>query len=1296
MIRLDINKSLILFTSSLIIFTLFKLTNADLKAQNSHGHSFQWQPVKSISSGDSVNYKIFAFKNAAYNFSKTAIPYYMETIPLPSNEFNFDLKIKEFDYTPFPIDSAKNIKGIKNIPDSIRISTTKKITRKEAIGQFKIYPIVKSDSSNKLHLITNIKYQIRYKPDQQVRDQSIHNYANNSVLANGKWYKVRVNRTGIYKLTYTDLKEAGVPVSSVNPSKLQLYGNGGEQLPYNNSKHNPDDLNENSIYLKGANDGSFDNGDFILFYAQGPSFWKYKSSLNRFVHDIHEYDEEAYYFLTYGQQSGKRIQQKSPPSSPATHTTTTFDSYRFHEKESVNLLHSGRRWFGNVYDIKNQHSYKFNFPELVSNKPVKFRVALAARHTSNTQFKLNINGQNKFVQIPAIANDYLSTYAGTSKNTFSLNLNNGNINMNVTYQKPVSSTTGWMDYIEINAREKLKYRNQQLAFRDMSVTGNGNVAEYTISNASQNVKVWDVTQPYKPKLINTDLTNNQLVFKATADTLRNFIAHKNSYYNAKITSKVDNQNLHGLSQTDMVIVTPPAFEKQAKEVADIHRSQDNLTVHIVKPYEVYNEFSSGQKDVTAIRNFMRMFYDRATSDTELPDYLLLFGDGTYDPKNRIGGNKNTIITFQSSTSLNPTRSYITDDYFGLFDPGEGVNAYGSLDLGIGRLPVSTVEEANNAVTKIKRYLNMDTTAMKQDISQNPSMVKTLQDWRNIICFIADDEDDNLHLNQADGISNKLQNNRPTYNIDKIYFDAYKQVTTPGGQRYPEANEAINERMQKGTLIMNYTGHGGEAGWAHEQVLKIDDITSWENKYNMPIFMTATCEFSRFDNPKRVSAGEHVFLNPNGGAIALFSTTRVAYAGSNAQLNQSFYNNLFKKSNGETLRLGDLMRYSKVEANSSQNHSLLNFALLGDPALQPAFPEKQVTTTSINHKDTSITDTLSALSEVTVEGKIMNESGSFDSTFNGILYPTVYDKASKYETRGQDPESNKTSFRLRDNILYKGKASINNGKFSFKFVIPKDISYDFGKGKISYYADNGITDANGYYNNFLIGETSDSADTDQTGPEIELFMNDFSFESGDITNENPVLLARLYDEHGINTVGNGIGHDIVVILDKNPDNQAVLNDYYESDLDSYQEGTVRYPYSNLSEGRHTLTVKAWDVYNNSSEATIEFVVTNSENVSIKNLTVYPNPSQGNVWFTFDHNQACCGMEFMVEIFNLKGQKIETLNTNVNSEGYSVSPLKWDGKSASGSRVEGGMFIYIATLKTDSGISKQKKGKIVILK
>ena len=540
-----------------------------------------------------------------------------------------------------------------------------------------------------------------------------------------------------------------------------------------------------------------------------------------------------------------------------------------------------------------------------------------------------------------------------------------------------------------------------------------------------------------------------------------------------------------------------------------------------------------------------MLYDRASSENEIPRYLLLFGDGSYDNKSNDINNTNFILTYQSENSINPAYSFVTDDFFGLLDDNEG-GATGLLDVGIGRFPVKSVEEAQSMIDKVLNYTN----------------VNTMGDWRNSLCFIADDEDNNIHMKNANALTTLIDTTYPEYIIEKIFLDAYPQISTPNGERYPEVNTAINNKINKGTLIINYIGHGNELKLAHENILGINDIASWENMDKLPLFITATCEFSRFDDIGRnssgeitqpTSAGEHILLNQNGGGIALLSTTRLVYSDLNFILNQNFYKYVFQRD--KNYRLGDVLRLTKIISGAS--HNKRNFTLLGDPALQLAYPKNIIITDSINGKNISVNiDTLKALSQVKISGYIEASNGIRLNDFNGTISPVVFDKVTTLSTLSNDGTP-KMNFDVQNNILYKGKASVTNGNFSFTFIIPKDISYNLGFGKISYYAHNNNYDAHGYCKNILIGGSADSLITDNRGPSINLYMNNKNFVFGGITDENPILLAFVKDGYGINTVGSGIGHDITAILDNNPSNLIVLNDYYESDINSYRSGKIEY-------------------------------------------------------------------------------------------------------------------------------------------
>jgi hypothetical protein len=601
-------------------------------------------------------------------------------------------------------------------------------------------------------------------------------------------------------------------------------------------------------------------------------------------------------------------------------------------------------------------------------------------------------------------------------------------------------------------------------------------------------------------------------------------------------------------------------------------------------------------------------------------------------------------------------------------------------MGVGRFIVQTVAQAEEAVAKIEHYCS------------NNDTVKN--DWRNIVSFVAEDWDNNLHLNQTEELTDIIEGNYKDYNVDKIYLDAYQAVSTPGGLRNPEVNDAINKRVAKGALIMNYTGHGGELGWAHERVLEIPDIKSWTNFNNMPAFMTATCEFSRFDDPGFISAGEWVFINPKGGGIALFTTTRATFAGSNSALSQNFYNNVFEKPDGQFPKMGDLILKAKNATGGSANSR--KFVLLGDPALQLAYPNKNIVTTSINSNNvTGIPDTLRALAEVTIAGEIRNDAGEVMTDFSGTLFPTVYDKSSEIQTLGNTGGPT-TQFLLRKNIIYKGKVEVSDGKFSFTFIVPKDIAYQYGIGKISYYARNDETDANGYEDNLIVGGYNNSAVTDDQGPEIRLYMNNTSFISGGLTDQNPYLLALINDNSGLNVVGNGIGHDLIAVLDEDSQNPQILNDYYVSDVNTFRSGSVFYPYTNLQDGQHTISLKAWDVYNNSSQATIEFVVVSSDKLTLQNLINYPNPFRDRTTFAFEFNQSPALIEVQIMIYSLNGELMRTIKQNIYTDGYRSQDIIWDGTTDGGRLMGSGLYLYSLTVKLPDGSSMQKSSKLVILR
>lgn len=1265
-------------TPLLFLFVLAILPFTSFAGETSFSDTVIYKGVNKIKFSDTDEKSFLSFSGASFDQEKNFLPYFRMVKSLPKSEKIISASFESMEFVPMDKKILDDLGLTEYIKEDLQLEFDNGIRKKEIYGIYSFVPIRKNPNTGEIERL--VSYEIKlYTSPQSPAPSALKKNKTNSVLSTGKWYKVAVTENGVYKLDYQFLKNLGLDVDNIDPRNIRLYGNGGKMLPLPNNKPRPDDLKENSIYVEGENDGSFDSTDYVAFYGSSPHKWSYLPANQKFSHQLHEYSDTNYYFINADIGTGKRISNINSSSQSSTHTVSTFNDFEYYEKDRVNLIKSGQKWFGESFDVVTSYSFSFNFPNIVTSSPVEVEIGLATRSNvlSTYTFKSGSNKQTHNVGALSAPGCYYCQFAKYSTDNMQFNPSSSVVKLDITYNKPNTFSKGWLDYVRVNARRNLILTGDQMRFRDVQSVGSGNIAEYLLTNSGSSVKIWEITDVLNPTEINTSLSGNTMSFKLAADSLREFVAFKKYKTNVYPVGEIQNQNLHSLSDVDYVILSHPRFHAEALDLAKFHKGR-GLNVEVVTPEQVYNEFSSGVQDIVAIRDFIRMLYNRASNFSEMPRYLLMFGDGSYDNKDRIPGNTNFIPTFQSPASLEPISSYVSDDFYGLLDSTEGVWANNSgelIDIGVGRFPVQSKSQAQSMVNKVKNY----------DISS------TMRDWRNNVVFIGDDEDSNIHMSQADELADTVVTHFKDYNVTKIMFDAYQQVSTPGGERYPDVNKAINENVDRGALIVNYTGHGGEIGWAHESVLGISDIKKWNNIKNMPVFVTATCEFSRFDDPGRTSAGELVILNAKGGGIALLTTVRVVYSSPNFKLTKSFYRKVFEEYKGETPAVGDVFMQVKNQVNDANAR---NFTLLGDPALPLAYPEYDVQTISVNGVPSSKADTIRALSKVTVVGYVSDKSGQKLKGYNGVLYPTIFDKKKQITTQDNDNQG-PFNFETRESKLFKGKASVKNGMFNFSFIVPKDIAYNYGKGKASYYAEDGSVDANGHYNNFIIGGTSSNFAEDNTGPDIQLYMNDEGFISGGITNENPVLLAHVYDEHGINMVGSGLGHDIVAILDQETDDAVVLNDYYEADLDSYQSGKVEYPFSELEEGKHTLTFKVWDVYNNSSEATIEFVVVKSDDIVLKHVLNYPNPFTTNTEFWFEHNQPGRPLNVNLKIFTVSGKVVKSINRTVQTEGYRSNSIAWDGLDDFGDKIGRGVYVYKLKVSNSDGSTAEKIEKLVVL-
>jgi hypothetical protein len=1241
--------------------------------------SLDWNPVEEIQISDTEFQSRLNFTDASYGEGNSLTPFFEKKIALSDHAGKINVFIQNAIFQALGNEELLLLDNLLSVPEEIAVQANVAVSRNEAYAMVSFLPFRLNPETSKYEKLISGELVIQTSNSLPKSGQGINSWADNSVLASGDWFKIRVAEDGIYKVTYSDLADMGANVSSLGSANIRLYGNGGGMLPEPNDEFRHDDLQENAIQVFDGGDGVFNQGDYFIFYGQSPDQWKLKESNGWFYHQKNAYSDFTYYYITTDFGEGKRIAtlEVGAGLSP-NYTVTTFTDYTFHEKDELNLIKSGREWYGEVFDFTKNYSYDFNFPNLDAGADHFLRAKVAAKSSASSSFFVGVDGETEITMLVSGVTG-LYDYARTVTGEKVFNTSDDVVTVDIQYNKSTTTSTGWLDYVEVNAIRNMTFSGGQMIFRDPNSVKEDFVSEFVLTNApSQNVNIWELSDPTNIARIQTTVSGNTQRFILPTPVLREFIAFDGSdYLPVEFVENVPNQDIHGAGFIEYVIVSHPDFLEQANRLADFHRSFSNLNVLVVTPQMVYNEFSSGAQDITAIKDMMRMFYERAGEGNK-PKYMLLFGDASYDYKDIKIENTNFVPTFESVESTHQINSYATDDFFGFLDPNEGNGSDELLDIGIGRFIVRTPGEAQMAVDKVLHY------------ATSPLC---LDDWRNMITFVADDENGNTHMNQAEQLANFIDTAYRSYNIDKIYLDSYQQISTPGGQRYPDVNEAINTRMEKGTAIMNYTGHGGEVGWAHERVLEISDINSWTNYDKLSVFVTATCEFTRYDDPDRISAGEYVFLNGSGGAVSLFTTARATFGGSNLSLNKGFYKYAFEKVNGEHYAMGDLIRLAKLESSSESNDK--KFVLIGDPALKIAYPDNYIETLFINQKSVSETpDTLKALSHITIAGQVVDVTGNLVSSFNGTLSAIVFDKESEVTTLGQDPGSYESTFKLRKNVIYKGKAKVDKGKFTFSFVVPKDIAYQYGIGKVSYYAENGETDASGYYEEIVVGGSSKTSMVDDIGPEIELYLNDTLFKSGSIANENPILLARVFDETGINTVGNSIGHDIVAVLDSDEENPFILNDFYESELDSYKKGSVNYPFFNIAAGHHTIKFKVWDVYNNSSEAYIDFVVVDSESMVISDLINYPNPFSTETYFRFNYNQFGQPVEVEIQIFDLAGRLVTVMNGDMTSSGFYASPIPWDGTNTSGASLDGGIYIFKAKITGENGQQATAVEKLLI--
>ena len=1248
--------------------------------------TLKWHPPVAERISDEIVRKYLYFDNAVQQDDPQRMPWFFCAFAVTNEHLQSRVQILNPTWETL---SAKELEvlDVTQMEDTLKIRTYIESTRKKPEVKISFLPFRKNGNTYEKLISFQIACSLTPISPKTLKSNV---YAANSILRNGDFYKMAISKTGIHKISHSDLVAMGIN-KTVSTQHIALFGNGGKMLPESTATPVLDDLQEIAIQVVDINGNSiFDKDDYILFYGEGVVNWNYTPSAvydQQFAHETNFYSSQAYYYINVDAGIGekKRISNAALSTASPTHQVNSYYFRDVYEKDLVNIYKMSRMWFGEEFNAVTAYKFPFSVPGRMKDKRVFLKIQLASQSNSTTLFTAKIN---------EVASFSMSFGGGTYIQNFTFNnlVSSGdNIDINLSYNKPTNTSIGYLDYIEVHTTCALAQDIGQFSFRNPETVGMGNIAAYQFDTKGKNTQIWDVTDPFNAKKINVSAQQNRIEYALSADNLREFVAFDgSSFFTVTPVGVVANQNLHALSDLDFIIITHPAFLQSAEKLAAFRRNNDGMKTAVVTTTQVYNEFGSGIGDISAIRNFLKMFYDRAVNEQDIPKNVLLFGKTSFDFRNITGTNSCFIPNYQGSVFTNECPS--TDNFFTKLADGKGIGASGTMDMGLGRFSVSNTNQAATLVEKSIIYSSMT------DLAANSSeYTSNMGDWRNMVALIADDLENEsyIHMHNPENVYKFIAPSTPFINFDKMYCDAYVSETSAGGKRYPAVNDAINSRINRGCLMLTYYGHGGDNGWSHERILQRSDIFSWKNKYCLPLFYTACCTFAGYDKTDGVSPAEDISLRANGGAIGLITSTRSTSASYNEILGIQIHKWAFSQINNRYLTLGEIHAKSQKDYGSNGYNE---YVLLGDPSATLARPQWGIVTDSINGTAfATYVDTVKSLQYVVISGHIKNNLGNKATDFDGWLYPTIFDKADTITTQSIYPQR----FVQQKSIIFKGKSKITQGHFSFRFIVPKDIDYAVGEGKISYYA-RGESGGKGMdalgYNHILIGDVYDTVFNDKEGPLIKLFLNDEKFVSGGITDPNPTILAKISDETGINTAGSSIGHDIVAILDNNVAKSIPLNDCFEFDENSFTSGKLRYPLHDLATGKHTLTLRAWDVLNNMGETTIDFEVVNNSSIELKHVLNYPNPFTTSTQFFFEHNRPNMPLLVSLQIMTVSGKIVKTITETIqpqDNKGFRSKPIPWDGLDDFRDKLAKGVYIYKLKVIAPDGASAEKIEKLVIL-
>ncbi len=1238
-------------------------------------------------------------------------PYFELLIP---TEFSNSIEILEQEVQDLPIQISEDQKNGLALTASNRIVEQKNegLFRGKNVSNIIIHVARPFDDYVSITKRLRIKVPKLRQTDPSRTERQFK--ATDSPLATGEWFKIPIPREGIYELSASYLERLGLELSSINPQRIQLWGTTGWMLPELNSDDKPE-LVQIPIIVEGEDDGVFNDSDRVIFFGNSPH--RVIRNANAFTHEIHPYSNQTYVFLTVASTSGERLTTTNLSGSAST-TISSFTDFRWKEQElnkAEDRQRSGRFWLGQRIPATAQNLpisiLRDTIPGIIPNQSITISGRVYSRALRTTSYNISLNSEPVAqLNISRVSGGYLS-YNGDAangrifSNTVTPSIENDILEAELIMSNGDDGATGFVDYLRLEFERELIAERGILTFHPPANSTPSDLANFQLSGFDSPPLIFDITNPVTPIQYPVSSSGSGFSFKAAQDQNRRYLA-QSGFFTPPAGELIPNQNLKGLnSYPDYIIVTNDVFKPYADELAQ-YRLADNLSPLVITQAEILNEFSGGVTDPTAIRNFLKFLWDRAIADGEtLPKYLLLFGDTTYDTKGIVENSfTNHILTYQSPNSLSRIGSYASDDYFGFMDDNEGDFTAGSrIDIGIGRIPAQTRREARTALDKIYIYENPENTG----------------DWQNLFTFAGDDDfpdeslNRDLHVWNADGTADRMNVIDAGIRLKKIYLFDYPEEITGSGRQLPAASADFINSINNGTLVMNYSGHGNTDVLADEELFTIDHIPSLTNSDKLSIFVTATCQFGRYDDINAQSGAELLYFAENGGAVASFTTTRIVYTSSNPEGGQNFALNialsqqmLTRDEDGRPSTLGDIyLRTKNTNAGSSSNSR--RFILLGDPALRIGLPSQPAEITQINDVSFTETDsvlTIKALDEVTIQGRVNNYDGSLNTSYNGVISLNLLDAKRTVslpldlpwiEDRGcflYRGTARECTYEVENNTLFKGSALVENGEFSLTFILPKDISFNPNQARIVLFANSDAGTAGGSFTNVVFNGINENAVNDGKGPELNIFLNDESFFNGDLTTDQPKLIVELADSSGINATGTGVGHEITATIDTNPTRTVVLNEFYESAINDFSTGRIEYPLEEIPEGNYSLKVRAWDVHNNPSEETIFFEVAESEDLVVDEVYNYPNPMNNSTAFTFEHNQQGNALDVDIRIYTLSGRPVQHLQEYITNTSSSYASIPWNGRDRDNDRLGNGTYIYVLRVAADTPEGRKSTEKI----